>query len=521
MSPHSLNHTTGKLHSLRIRFRSILLILLCGMFAAAPASALAQDDALQAMAAFALLEEAIMKAVETAEPCVVAIATVRHNHRLVQRRPARNPFNIRGEGLQATNPNADRFKPREFGTGIVVGNPKKPTERFILTNYHVVKGGKPFRASSDVTWDATIHVWFDRHQKTEATVYAADPRSDLAVLKFDLNKLGLAPADIPVLRLPRGNRIRKGQFVIGLGNPYAIASHDGSPSVSLGMVSNVSRFPFAETHDDKKTIHHFGTLLHVDTRLGPGSSGGALLNRRGELIGITTSLAALEGYESTVGYAIPVDRSTRRIIDDLIRGYEVEYGFLGVQMQQSNIRISNYGDRLRGPVGVEVNLVIEASPAEVGGVRNGDVLLAVNGKPLYEKDDVLREIGLVAPGEVAHIRAFRNGRDVDLKVRVGKWPVGGEGIIAAETRFPAWRGLHIDWPTARLGGFDQQAPYPRAVYVRKVKAGAGQVEAGQLIVSVNSTRVETPTQFHAAVKKAGRAAVTFRLLDGQEITVRP
>ena len=518
MPTHECRISTG----FRLSKKCLSWSLMCAMSVVTQTPLLAQDDSLQATAVAALLEESFMKAVEQAEPCVVAIATVRAN-RSLPRQAARNPFNLRGDGIQATNPNADRFKPREFGTGIVVSNPTNPMERLILTNYHVVKGGKPFRATNDISWDATIHVWFNRHQKTEATVFAADPRSDLAVLKFDLEKLGLAPADIPVMRLPRGNRIRKGQFVIALGNPYAIASHDGSPSVSYGAVSNVSRFPFAETHDDKTTIHHFGTLLHVDTRLGPGSSGGALLNRRGELIGITTSLAALEGYESTVGYAIPIDSSTHRIIDELIQGYEVEYGFLGVQMQQANLRISSYGDRLRGPVGVEVNLVIEASPAEAGGVRNGDVLLAVNGKPLYEKDDVLREIGLVAPGEIAHIRTFRNGREVDLKVRVGKWPVDGDGIIAAETRFPAWRGVHVDWPTARLGGFDQEAPYPQAVYVSKVEPGSspGQVEVGQLIVSVNSNRVETPAAFHEAVKKAGRAPVTIRLADGQEITVRP
>lgn len=497
--------------------------LLCALCVAGPASVTAQDDPLQALAAFALIEDAVTKAVEKAEPCVVAIATVRHSHRLIERQPARNPFNLGGERIQATNPNADGFKPREFGTGIVVSNSKKPGERLILTNYHVVQGGRPFRTEGGISWDATIHVWFNRHQKTEATILAADPRSDLAVLKFDLSKLGLAPADIPTLPLPRNNRIRKGQFVIALGNPYAIASHDGSPSVSLGLVSNVSRFPFAETKEDKTTIHHFGTLLHVDTRLGPGSSGGALLNRHGELIGITTSLAALEGYESTIGYAIPVDKSTRRIIDDLISGYEVEYGFLGVRMQETDFRIPQYGDRLKRGVGVEVNGIMDASPAESGGIRPGDVLLAINGTPLYEQADLFRETGLVAPGETAHVRVYRNGRDLALKVQVGKWPVSGDGIIASETRFPAWRGLLVDWPTSRQGGFDQEKPYPRSVYVRQVDAGsnASQIEEGQFIVSVNSKRVETPAEFHEAVTSAGRGTVELRLADGQEITVRP
>lgn len=499
----------------------LLLALLGAVLTTSPSVVSAQDESLQAMAAFALIEDAITKAVEKADPCIVAIATVRHSHRLIPRQPARNPFNLKPDRIQASNPNADGFKPREFGTGIVVANPKKPGERLILTNYHVVKGGRPFKTGTHSTWNATIHVWFNRHQKTEAHIFAADPRSDLAILKFDMSKLGLAPADIPALPLPRNNRIRKGQFVIALGNPYAVASHDGSPSVSLGMVSNVSRFPFAETKDDKTTIHHFGTLLHVDTRLGPGSSGGALLNRHGELIGITTSLASLEGYESTVGYAIPVDKSTRRIIDDLIRGYEVEYGFLGVRMQDADFRLPRYGQR---GVGVEVSGVMDASPAEEGGIRGGDVLLSVNSRPLYEQSDLFREIGLVAPGELAHIRAYRNGRDIALRVKVGKWPVDDdEGIIASEERFPVWRGLHVDWPTSRKGGFDQDKPYPQAVYVRKVEANTpgSQIEAGQFITSINSQRVKTPAEFNDAAQKAGRGAVVVRLADGQELTIRP
>ncbi|MFP6766473.1 MAG: trypsin-like peptidase domain-containing protein, partial [Planctomycetaceae bacterium] len=451
-----------------------------------------------------------------------AIATVRYRHRVMQRQPARDPLNLQ-EQIQATNPFEPGFKPREFATGLVVTNPRKPGERLILTNYHVVQGGRRWKPDGNVTADARIFVWFNRHQVTEATIYAADPRSDLAVLKFDLRKLGLAPADIAAMPLPTDNRIRKGQFVIALGNPYAIASQDGSPSVSLGIVSNISRFPFAETFDDKKnSIHHLGTLMHVDTRLGPGSSGGILLNREGKLIGITTSLAALEGYESTIGYAIPIDVATRRIIDELIDGYEVEYGFLGVQLKASSDPVYLYGDPSR-PLGVEVEKVLEDSPAEAAGMRSGDKLLAVQRKPLYEKDDLFREIGLVAPGAVAHIRVDRSGREIVLKVHVGKWPVTGEGIIASETRFPPWRGLHVDWPTSRLGGFDRENAYPRAVYVRKVDAGssAGRIEAGRFIVAVNSERVETPAEFHKAVENIGRAAVSLRLQDGTEVSIRP
>ena len=123
-------------------------------------------------------------------------------------------------------------------------------------------------------------------------------------------------------------------MVLSLGNPYAIA-RDGSASVSWGMIGNISRRPAPVRQRDlgppeAKTIHQYGTLLQVDTRMELGTSGGALVDLRGKLVGITTSLAALEGYEKSVGFAIPIDSFSRRVIETLCRGYEVEYGFLGL-----------------------------------------------------------------------------------------------------------------------------------------------------------------------------------------------
>src|SRR5262249_42495116 len=129
--------------------------------------------------------------------------------------------------------------------------------------------------------------------------------------------------------------VRKGQIVIALGNPYAIA-RDGSASATWGIVSNISRQAMAEGEPTdsearrNETIHHLGTLIQLDARLDLGTSGGALLNLQGELIGMTTSLAAIVGYEKSAGFAIPFDDSMKRIIESLRQGKEVEYGFLGV-----------------------------------------------------------------------------------------------------------------------------------------------------------------------------------------------
>ena len=159
--------------------------------------------------------------------------------------------------------------------------------------------------------------------------------------------------------------------MLSLGNPYAIA-RDGSASASWGMISNVSRRPApARQHDlgtpEAKTIHQFGTLLQVDTRMELGTSGGALVNLRGELIGVTTSLAALEGYEQSVGFAIPIDSFSRRVIETLCRGYEVEYGFLGltpIPVLPDQLRRDG---RFKQLSAVRVEQVIPNSPAAIAG----------------------------------------------------------------------------------------------------------------------------------------------------------
>src|SRR5262249_52780164 len=137
-----------------------------------------------------------------------------------------------------------------------------------------------------------------------ADIHAADPRSDLAVLR-----LIQPPERLTAVTFGDGGKVRKGDWVIALANPYAAGFRDGSPSAPWGIVSNLRRRApggYRET-DATKTLHHYGTLIQTDARLNLGCSGGALLNLDGELIGLTTSLAALTGGEGAGGYAVPMD----------------------------------------------------------------------------------------------------------------------------------------------------------------------------------------------------------------------
>ena len=504
------------LQNLAVRLRPFAGIALCGLMvllsAREPATAQSSLDI------FAAFEDSVTNAVEKSERSIVAIARIPIAPEPLDRQIARNQFGLHPD-MRLNDPLAPGYVPKNPGTGILMASPDNPRLRLILTNYHVVKGGQPFRNDGIIRSESRIAVRFSRTQAAWATIYAADPRSDLAVLAFDPSDIESAPADIPVMKISEDPRVRKGQFVISLGNPYAIA-RDGSPSVSLGMISNISRFPFSETTVNPETIHHLGTLLHVDTRLGPGTSGGALLNRDGDLIGITTSLAAMEGYETSVGYAIPLSSSIRRIVDDLLRGYEIEYGFLGVVPGSPQEMKASFGSVTRETRGVAIRTVVANSPAYRAGLRPNDVVLAVNGVPIFEASDILREVGLLAPNSTGRIRILRsnNGRERIISVPLAKWPRRHtDQLIVSNDRYPIWRGMKVDWPTARSRHFDYDRPYPRAVVVDQVEPGSpaeiAGLREGDLLTEVHGVEVETPQQFLKAIANAN-GAVQVRLMDG-------
>jgi serine protease Do len=297
---------------------ALFLIFLAGsgLSLSCPAARAQEPNGLAAAAA---IQEAFVKAIESAEKSVVSIS--RDKKSTFANAEFRNlpP----GRGNREPVPGDLDWIPNEFGAGIVIDR-----NGLILTNYHLVRGGPAVDAKPDQKSEQMLYVRLPDRRGFEAKIFAADPRSDLAVLK-------IPASDLTPLRLGPSAPIRKGQLVIALGNPYAIA-RDGSASATWGIVGNVSRPAMLEgdridgEYLRKQTLHHLGTLLQIDTRLELGTSGGALLNLKGELIGMTTSLAAIVGYEKSAGFAVPFDNSMKRVIRSLNEGKEVEYGFLGI-----------------------------------------------------------------------------------------------------------------------------------------------------------------------------------------------
>ena len=461
------------------------------------------------------LERAFVDVIERAEKSVVSISRYRFASPRVDRPELPS----------------DVFVPNEFGSGVLISSEDRRSEPLVLTNYHLVRGG-PIVGQSSGMRDADLVVRFSDRRRCRAEIRAADPRSDLAVLELRLEEAGIRPGDLTPFTLQRNPEpFKKGRFVVLLGNPYAQA-RDGSASAGWGIISNVGRRPqrpaVSETDPDpsaEQTIHHFGTLLQIDARLNLGTSGGALLNLRGELIGLTTSLAALEGYEKSVGYAVPFDKAALRVIDSLRKGYEVEYGFLGVQLDTSQAeRIRELSREFNRQTAARVLSVIRYSPADVAGLVDRDLILRVNGVPVYDGYDLMREVGLLGPGAVARLQVWRNGRRLNLNVRLGKWPVrDDEGIIATRRRFAPWRGLSVDYATGRAEYLPYPLDrYPQAVVIMHIEPDSpaarpgADLQVGDFITHVNGLPVRTPAEFHQAVSRLS-GVVNLQLASGRRV----
>jgi S1-C subfamily serine protease len=431
-----------------------------------------QENPVQGIAA---LEEATVTAIAQAERSVVAIARVRRR----ENQPI--DFSVSQLGrMQITeqaSPGTPEFIPNEYATGVVVG-----AEGDILTAHHVLQEDCDY-------WVTTP----ERKTPYKARIKGADPRSDLAVLQIDAT--GLVP-----IKFGDARTLKRGQFVIALGNPYAIA-RDGQASASLGIISNLTRkdgpAPETRAQTGKQALFQYGTLIQTDARLNLGTSGGALVNRKGEMVGLTVSLAAASGYEQSAGFAIPVDEAFLRAVKTLRQGGEVEYGFLGVAVGSLQPE-----ERRKGRFGVRVTSVVSATPAKRVGLLEQDVITHVNGQEINDQDQFMLSVGKLPAESSAILRVERDERPLVIVVdELSKYYVAGNKIVTNPR--PAWRGLRVDYVTASRnfhnwtlsGQVDPQG----SVLITEVEEYSPAWKQGlrvdMMISHVAGTRVASPRQF--------------------------
>lgn len=456
--------------------RNLALALLCGGMLLAQRAGAQEMTGLQAAI---VLQEALEESIAKCEKSMVAIA-----------RSVRKPNERFGTDLP-------ELIPSHYGAGVIIDE-----KGLILTNYHVID---PQFDQGDQTLKrfnkATIFVWTHDQRPHEASVVAADPRSDLAVLRIragNLTAMEMAPVD-------EVEKIRKGKIVVALGNPYAIA-RDGSCSASYGIISNVSRKlrpdVTAEGELRRTSIHHFGTLLQTDASLEFGNSGGALINLKGQMVALTNALAALPGDDRPAGFAVPLDKTFRRAVEALQEGREVEYGFLGIRMQE----LGFFTEQLNGAQGVRVSSVSSwVTPARRAGLQPNDVIVEVNGEQIKDSDSLIRAVGSEPVNATVRMQVRRGPRRIKLRpTKLTKYPVDGTKIVTNAPE-PA-RGLQVDYPSglnrfARHSLPNEHIPLLRGcVAITSVAEGSPAEESGlrkyQLITHVGGQRVSSPEEFY-------------------------
>jgi serine protease Do len=476
--------------------RCFLLIVTLLAFVTTVTAAQQDEDLQRALA----LEKTVQKIIARAEPAVACLVISRSDlyARFGQGPAADNagklgPFDaevLKTHRLFAELSAADKKAlvrkldlaasgqvPEASASGIVIADKGQ-----ILTPYHAVYGA------------TKIFVRLPEGQGSYADVFAADPRSDLAVLRLLRPKLALKS-----VQLGDGGKVERGQFVVGLANAFAPGFPDAKPSAAWGMIANVrQRLPLIPDGDAKgKSIHHYGTLLQTDARLNLGTSGGVLFNLQGEAIALTSTVAGgTPGPDVAGTFAIPFDDGLRRIIGVLQKGEEVEYGFLGVSFEP-------HSDKTEGVV---LKSVTDGSPADLGGLKEGHAIMAVDGQPVRDNDELLRALSTRLAGTKVRLDVKKPGvaaRDT-VEIILAKYLVTGKVIASERGSRPFFRGLRVDYTSliAQQPGFTAGV-IPRGVLVSEVMpdtvAARAALKPGQVVTHVNDRPVTTPAAFYDAV----------------------
>ena len=364
------------------------------------------------------------------------------------------------------------LKQRSLGTGFIIDK-----SGLIITNNHVVE-----RADE-------IKVKLTDSREFKATVIGRDPKTDLALIKIS------SPFEkLPVLLLGDSDKIRVGDWVLAIGNPFGLEH-----TVTKGIISATGRVIGSGPYDN---------FLQTDTPINPGNSGGPLINLRGEVVGINTAI--VPGGQG-LGFAIPSNMA-KAITSQLEKKGQVTRGWLGVSMQKMTSELASSFGR-QDAHGALVTDVVPQSPAERAGIKAGDIIVTFAGRNIKEVSDLSRFVAETPIDREVVIKLFREGKELSLNVRLEEF--AEEKIARQSALHPAELGLELaaldaNW-RRKLGVGDLTGVIVIAVAAEGSAAAAG-IERGDIIKEVNRRPVKTPDDFYAALRQRARGQSLLLLI---------
>ena len=292
---------------------------------------------------------------------------------------------------QQFGPDSERRSPRQrdqredsLGSGVIVS-----PDGYILTNNHVIDGA------------TDVRVTLADKRQLKAKVVGTDPKTDIAVLKVD-------GSDFPSITIGDSSKVQVGDYALAIGDPFGVGQ-----TVTMGIVSAMNRGNLG--------IEDYEDFIQTDAPINPGNSGGALINDRGELVGINTAiLSGGSGGNQGIGFAVPINLA-RSVMSQILDHGKVNRAYLGIMVQDVTPGISK-AMNLKDMKGVLVGDVSPTGPAMKSGVQRGDVIVELNGKPMEDSRQLRNTISMMDPTATVKLKLLRNGNPTDVSVKLGELP---------------------------------------------------------------------------------------------------
>lgn len=435
----------------------------------------AQEIPIRTLADF---NNAIVNIAERTNPTVVTITTERTVRQQIQ-----SPFEF-----FFRNPEGGQDRERRIsglGSGVIVDS----GEGYIITNNHVIENADE------------INVRFYNGDEHSAEVVGADPGSDVAVLKVDVE-------DLQAIPLGDSGGIRVGEMVLAIGSPL---QENLAHTVSQGIVSASGRSAVG--------LNLYENYIQTDAAINPGNSGGALINLDGELIGINTAIASRSGGSQGIGFAIPVNM-VKNVMKDLIEDGRVSRGYLGIEVGGEVDRTMARALDMESPRGFIIGNVTQGGPADEAGLKSGDVVVELNGEPVKNFYDFRIQIASSSPGTEVELGIYRDGEEMSITVELGELnPQEMAGVDPdVEEELTERLGFEVSDLTENLRDQLRLDPDVNGVVVSEIdpssRAHRQGLRRGDVILQVGNQVIESENQFYTMMNnylESGEDALLMRI----------
>ena len=364
----------------------------------------------------------------------------------------------------------NRGRPANAGAGVIYD-----AERgLVVTNSHVVRNVE------------RIKVTLKDGQVIIGEVLGADEDTDLAVVQI-LSKTPLAE-----VRFGDSSKVRVGQLVVAVGNPYGL-----NDTTTFGIVSGLKR--------ENINLSRYEDFIQTDASINPGNSGGPLLNIKGEVIGINT---AIINYAQSIGFSIP-SNMVKHVVEQLVDHGEVHRGWLGVGIDPVSEEVANRAAKAQVGEGVIINSIFEGDPADMAGLKVGDIILKIGGSEITSPNSMIRVIGAMTPGQTINLDILRKGKHSVVPVKLES----RKRRTTQLATLPPMRSSGLGFTVANS---EKGSKLPRGALVSQVSpqspAALNGLRSGDLIVAVNGETVENQHEFDGFIGKIPPGSPIFLLV---------